>query len=174
MILRWTRALMCKQWSCSRILCMDAIKGSLWWNLLSRIILGFYGDICFRSGLYTVSRIRVRLQRAPGYNEQISLHHRIESNDKMFSYNQHPLKTISFFCIVLLVVGPSANFSAKELCGQCWKGSVILSTSNGVFTLAISGTETRTDIMLKPFTLAVSGARTGHLKAIEISFKHTT
>ena len=34
-------------------------------------------------------------------------------------YNQHPLKTISFFCIVSLVVGPSANFSAKELCGQC-------------------------------------------------------
>ena len=40
----------------------------------------------------------------------------------------------------------------------------------GVFTLAVSDTETGTgtDIMQKPFTLAVSGARTGHLKAIQI------
>ena len=49
---------------------------------------------------------------------------------------------------------------------------------DGVFTLAVSGTGTRTGIgtdnMQKPFMLAVSGARTGHLKAIEISIKHTT
>ena len=50
--------------------------------------------------------------------------------------------------------------------------------SNGVFTLTVSGTGTGTGtgtcIIQKPFTLAVFGARTGHLKAIEISFKHTT
>ena len=48
----------------------------------------------------------------------------------------------------------------------------------GVFTQAVSwtgtGTGTRADIMQKPFMLAVSRARTGHLKAIEISLKHTT
>ena len=47
-----------------------------------------------------------------------------------------------------------------------------------VFTLAVSGTWTGTGtgtyIMQRPFTLAVSGARTEHLKAIEISLKHTT
>ena len=45
----------------------------------------------------------------------------------------------------------------------------------GVFILAVSGTgtgtRTKTDIMWKPVTLAVSGARTGHLEAIEISLK---
>ena len=49
--------------------------------------------------------------------------------------------------------------------------------SYGVFTLAVSGTGTGTGagtcIMQKPFTLAVSGTRTEHLKAIEI-LKHTT
>ena len=49
---------------------------------------------------------------------------------------------------------------------------------DGVFTLAVSGTGTRTgtgtDNMQKPFILAVSGARTGHLKAIEKSLKYTT
>ena len=52
------------------------------------------------------------------------------------------------------------------------------SRSNGVFTLAVSGTGTGTGtgtyIIQKPFTLAVSGARTEHLKAIEISLEHTT
>ena len=46
---------------------------------------------------------------------------------------------------------------------------------NGVITLAVSKTGTLTgtctDVMQKPFTLA--GTRTGHLKAIEISLKHT-
>ena len=39
-----------------------------------------------------------------------------------------------------------------------------------------TGTATGTgiDVMWKPFTLAVSGTRTGHLKAIEIQLKHTT
>ena len=49
---------------------------------------------------------------------------------------------------------------------------------NGVITLTLSATRTRTgtgtDIMQKSFTLAVSGTRIGHLKAIEISLKHTT
>ena len=31
-----------------------------------------------------------------------------------------------------------------------------------------------TDIMQKPFTLAVSGSRTGHLKTIELPLEHTT
>ena len=43
---------------------------------------------------------------------------------------------------------------------------------NSVFTLAVSGTGT--DIMQKPFKLAMSEARTGHLKAIEMQLKHTT
>ena len=53
---------------------------------------------------------------------------------------------------------------------------IIVTGCNGVFTLAVSrtGTETGTDIMQKPFILAVSGARVGHLKAIEIPFKHKT
>ena len=45
---------------------------------------------------------------------------------------------------------------------------------NGVFKLAVSGTGTGTYIMQKPFTLAVFGARTEQLKAIEIALKHTT
>ena len=48
--------------------------------------------------------------------------------------------------------------------------------SNGVITLAVSGTGTgaKTDIMQIPFTLAVSGTRIGHLKANEIPLKHST
>ena len=50
-----------------------------------------------------------------------------------------------------------------------------ITSSSGVFTLVFSGTGTGTGTdMQKPFTLAVSGARTGHLKVIEILLKHTT
>ena len=55
-----------------------------------------------------------------------------------------------------------------------------LRSKHGVFTRTGigngTGTETGTGtvIMQKPFTLAVSGTRTGHLKVIEISLKHTT
>ena len=49
--------------------------------------------------------------------------------------------------------------------------------SKGVFTLTVSGTRTgigtRTNILQKPFTPVVYGARTGHLKATEIQLKHT-
>ena len=48
---------------------------------------------------------RVRLQRAPGYQEQISLHkyHWLQCLKK-FGYDEQRLVTSSFFCIILLVV----------------------------------------------------------------------
>ena len=47
---------------------------------------------------------------------------------------------------------------------------------NGIFTLTVSETRTgtRTNIMQTPLTLAVSRTKTGHLKVIKISLKHTT
>ena len=60
---------------------------------------------------------------------------------------------------------------------QALYSEVQCTMGNGVFTLAVSGsgtgTGTRTYITQKPFILAVSGARTKHLKTIEISLKHT-
>ena len=44
--------------------------------------------------------------------------------------------------------------------------------NNDLITLAVS--RTGIDIMQKLFTLAVSGTRTGHLKAIELQLKQTS
>ena len=51
-------------------------------------------------------------------------------------------------------------------------GSQPVTISNGKVTLAVSWTGT--DIMQKYFTLALSGTKTRHLKAIELPLKHTT
>ena len=79
------------------------------------------------------------------------------------------------------------NDNVDTLCNQLYRllkcrsahqFSTVMTKTNGVFTLAVSGTGTGagigTYIVQKLFTLAVSGARTGPLKAIEKSLKHTT
>ena len=43
-------------------------------------------------------------QTAPCYNEQISLHQNLYVEKFAYHSSEHPLTTISFFCIFLLVV----------------------------------------------------------------------
>ena len=68
-------------------------------------------------GKYTRSRLqRVRLQRAPGYYEQIIYYvyqcSFFDYNVKRFSFHEHPATTTTILCIKLLVV-------SRTRCSTC-------------------------------------------------------
>ena len=79
-------------------------------------------------------------------------------------FNLLKKKLMWIFRLIKFIVNMSQSSSRWQMwidhCGDL---------CNGLFTLVVSGTRSGTGTSIqKPFTLDVSGARTGHLKAIEI------